>query len=121
MRKCFIIILLTVLGVLSAQAQQNDFVSPQTSKSFTQTGIIPTPQHVMFQDGQYVLAADKTPIVETQLLASFPIDTNADQAYILEVKADKILIQATTEQGLFYGKQSVKQLMRYCCPYSLKA
>lgn len=113
MRKYFIIILLIVSGVLSAQAQQNSFVSSQTSKSFTQTGIIPTPQHVTFQDGYYDLKDNQPPVIETQLLASFPIDTNADQAYILEVKADKILIQATTEQGLFYGIQSVKQLMRY--------
>ena len=113
MRKYFIIITLVVLGVLSAQAQQTALVFSQTSKIPTQTGIIPTPQHVTFQDGQYVLAAGKTPIVETQLIASFPIDTNADQAYILDVKVDKIVIQAMTELGLFYGQQSVKQMLRY--------
>ena len=120
MRKYFIIIVLSVLCVWVAQAQQTSIIFSPTSvnttftgKTTTQTGIIPTPQHVTFQDGQYVLAAGKTPIVETQWITSFPIDTNADQGYILEVHADKIVIQAMTEQGLFYGRQSVKQLMRY--------
>ena len=106
MRKYFIVIILTVCCTLGAQAQQTGFVSTQTDRVITQTGIIPTPQHVTIQDGQYVLNVNQQPVIETQLIASFPIDTNADQAYILEVKADKILIQAITEQGLFYGKQS---------------
>ena len=113
MRKYFIVIILAVCCTLGAQAQQTGFVSTQTDKVITQTGIIPTPQHVTFQEGYYGLRDNQRPVIETQLITSFPIDTNADQAYILEVKADKILIQATTEQGLFYGKQSVKQLIRY--------
>lgn len=99
MRKYLIIIVLCNLCAIFAQAQS--------------TGIIPTPQHVTFQDGYYVLKENQQPIIETQLLTSFSIDTNADQAYILEVKTDKFLIQAVTEQGLFYGQQSVKQLLRY--------
>lgn len=120
MRKYFIIIILTVLCAWSAQAQPMSLVSTQTGHISistngvsTQTGIIPTPQHVEYQDGQYVLPANQVPVVETQFITSFPIDTNTDQAYILEVKADKIVIQAITEQGLFYGQQSVKQLLRY--------
>ena len=99
MRRYLIIIILCNLCTIFAQAQP--------------TGIIPTPQHVTFQDGHYVLKENQQPIIETQLLTSFPIDTNADQAYILEVKADKFIIQAVTEQGLFYGQQSIKQLLRY--------
>lgn len=99
MRKYLIIIILCNLCAIFSQAQP--------------TGIIPTPQHVTFQDGYYVLKENQQPVIETQLVTSFPIDTNADQAYILEVKADKLLIQAITEQGLFYGQQSAKQLLRY--------
>ena len=99
MRKYLIIIVLCNLCTIFAQAQP--------------TGIIPTPQHVTFQNGYYVLKENQQPVIETQLITAFPIDTNADQAYILEVKADKFMIQALTEQGLFYGQQSVKQLLRY--------
>lgn len=99
MRKYLIIIILCNFCTVFAQAQP--------------TGIIPTPQHVTFQDGYYVLKEKQQPVIETQLVTSFPIDTNADQAYILEVKTDKLLIQAITEQGLFYGQQSAKQLLRY--------
>ena len=99
MRKYFIIIILSVICAWVAQAQQ--------------TGIIPTPQHVIFQNGHYILNINQQPVIETQLMSSFPVDTNADQGYILEVKPEKILIQAMTEQGLFYGQQSVKQMLRY--------
>lgn len=113
MRKYFIIIILDFCCTWSVQAQQTGFVSTQMDRVITQTGIIPTPQHVTFQKGYYGLKDFQQPVVETQLITSFPIDTNADQAYILEVKSDKILIQAITEQGLFYGQQSVKQMLRY--------
>ncbi len=106
MRKYFIVIILALLGFQVAQAQKYLLVP-------SKTGIIPTPQHVTFQEGYYSLKDYQQPVIETQLIISFPVDTNADQGYILEVQADKILIQAITEQGLFYGQQSVKQMLRY--------
>ncbi|MCQ2279965.1 MAG: family 20 glycosylhydrolase [Bacteroidales bacterium] len=36
-----------------------------------------------------------------------------EQAYTLEVSTNRISVQATTEQGLFYGLQSLKQLYRF--------
>lgn len=36
-----------------------------------------------------------------------------EQAYTLEVSENRLTIQATTEQGLFYGLQSLKQLYRF--------
>ena len=106
MRKYFIIIVLAVLCVLHTQAQ-NYFIVPR------QTGIIPTPQHVTYLEWDYNLKADQEPLIETRLITTFPVDTNADQGYILTVKPYKILIEAITEQGLFYGQQSVKQMLRY--------
>ena len=106
MRKYFIIIVLAVLCVLHTQAQ-NYFIVPR------QTGIIPTPQHVTYLEWDYNLKADQEPLIETRLITTFPVDTNADQGYILTVKPYEILIEAITEQGLFYGQQSVKQMLRY--------
>lgn len=76
------------------------------------TGIIPTPQNVEYQQGVYSIPVNVKPNVVTQIIPSFPVDTNPEQGYILDVMSDKILIQATTETGLFYGRQSVKQLLR---------
>lgn len=79
------------------------------------TGIIPTPQKVELHSGKYLLQPNQQPDVQLEIIATFPVDTNPDQGYILQVLPNKILIQATTETGLFYGQQSVKQLMRFHC------
>ena len=42
-----------------------------------------------------------------------PAKENTDQAYIINIETNRITITATTEQGLFYGAQSLKQLIRY--------
>lgn len=82
-----------------------------TSFTFAQnTGIIPTPQRIEMQEGLYTVV--NKPTVETKIIPAFPVDTNADQGYILDVQKDKIIVQATTETGLFYGMQSVKQMVR---------
>lgn len=77
------------------------------------TGIIPTPQNVNFQKGSYAVVNASSCKINKQLVASIPADTNADQGYVLEVTTDGIHLQATTEVGLFYGEQSIKQLIRY--------
>lgn len=93
--------LLMFCGLFSFMAQSQE------------TGIIPTPQKVEVREGFCSFYIHQLPNVETQIIASFPVDTNADQGYILDVLPDKILIQATTETGLFYGRQSVNQLLRF--------
>jgi len=75
------------------------------------TGIIPDPQHVQYLQGSIQLN-DQTP-VERKLVATLPIDTNMDQGYVLEVLADKIVLTATTETGLYYAGLSLDQLRRH--------
>ena len=48
-----------------------------------------------------------------RLKDSIPAKDNKTQAYIINIKPSCITIEATTEQGLFYGAQSLKQLIRY--------
>ncbi len=48
-----------------------------------------------------------------QLKDSIPAKENMVQSYIINVEPNKITIEATTEQGLFYGAQSLKQLIRH--------
>ena len=48
-----------------------------------------------------------------QLKDSIPAKENMVQSYIINIEPNKISIEATTEQGLFYGAQSLKQLIRH--------
>lgn len=84
-----------------------------TSLRAQSVGIIPTPQHIEFRDGYYTVPRGPYCQETHELISSFPVDTNADQGYILEVQEDGIMVQALTETGLFYGHQSVKQLIRH--------
>ena len=48
-----------------------------------------------------------------QLKDSIPAKDNMTQSYIINIKPNQITIEATTQQGLFYGAQSLKQLIRH--------
>ncbi|MBO4489101.1 MAG: chitobiase/beta-hexosaminidase C-terminal domain-containing protein [Bacteroidales bacterium] len=74
-------------------------------------GIIPSPQHIEMRTGTYAFTG--APVVTTVMLPTFPVDTNADQGYILEVFSDKVQISAISEVGLYYGNLSLKQMSRY--------
>ena len=54
----------------------------------------------------------KTSII-FRLKDNIPTKENVDQAYIINIKPNQITIEATTEQGLFYGAQSLKQIIRH--------
>ena len=48
-----------------------------------------------------------------QLKDSIPAKENMVQSYIINIEPNQITIEATTPQGLFYGAQSLKQLIRH--------
>ncbi len=48
-----------------------------------------------------------------RLKDSIPAKDNMSQAYSINIAQNCITIEATTEQGLFYGAQSLKQLIRH--------
>ena len=48
-----------------------------------------------------------------RLKDSIPAKENMSQAYIINIEPSHITIEATTNQGLFYGVQSLKQLIRH--------
>lgn len=48
-----------------------------------------------------------------QLTDSLPVKENISQAYSIFIEKDKIRVEACSQQGLFYGSQSLKQLIRY--------
>lgn len=75
-------------------------------------GIIPTPKQVEMHDGTYLINENQACSVQKRLVVPF-VDTNPEQAYILQVTPEGIRIEASSEAGLFYGEQSLKQMMRY--------
>ena len=94
MRKALLIIL--CLGALIGYAQT--------------THILPTPQQVEWQEGFFVW---DNQAIDSALVGHLDVPRNEDQAYRLTVTSKGILMEATTETGLFYARQSLNQLRRY--------
>ena len=74
------------------------------------THILPTPQQVEFQKGTFVWQENR---IESKLVEHLEVPRNEDQAYRLTINKKGVLMEATTETGLFYAEQSLKQLRRY--------
>lgn len=55
----------------------------------------------------------KKKTITFQLTDSIPVKENISQAYAIFIEKDKIRVEACSQQGLFYGSQSLKQLIRY--------
>lgn len=98
-----IILILSVL-ILSASAFAQDL------------GIIPTPQQVEYQQDSFYWQSDlrkNEKRIKTEIVNDIPAKENKEQAYILKVTPKKIILQAMTEQGLFYARQSLNQIVKY--------
>ncbi|MCQ2318475.1 MAG: family 20 glycosylhydrolase [Bacteroidales bacterium] len=81
-----------------------------------ETGIIPEPQQVEYQKGCFLWDSDylkNEKRIKTKLVRSISAKENESQAYIIKITPKKIVLQATTEQGLFYARQSLNQIIKY--------
>lgn len=85
--------------------------------AFTQeTGIIPKPQQVEYQKGCFSWSSDSLKNerrIKTKIVRNISAKENEDQAYVIKISPRKISLQATTEQGLFYARQSLNQIIKY--------
>ena len=72
--------------------------------------ILPTPQQVEIQKGFFTWQEDR---IESKLVEHLEVPRNEDQSYRLTISKKGVLMEATTETGLFYAEQSLKQLHRY--------
>ena len=72
--------------------------------------ILPTPQQVEWQQGFF---AWNEKAIDSALVDHLDVPRNEDQAYKLIISNKGIRMEATTETGLFYARQSLKQLHRY--------
>lgn len=80
------------------------------------THILPTPQQVEWQEGFFVWDAQA---IDSALVDHLDVPRNEDQAYRLTVTSKGVLMEAITETGLFYARQSLNQLHR-CASLSSK-
>lgn len=81
-----------------------------------ETGIIPKPQHVEYQGGFFSWSCDSLKnekSIKAKIVANIPAEENKEQAYIIKITPKRIMLHATTEQGLFYARQSLNQIVKY--------
>lgn len=81
-----------------------------------ETGIIPKPQQVEYQKDSFSWSSDSLKNekrIRTKIVRSIPASENESQAYVIKISPRKISLQATTEQGLFYARQSLNQIIKY--------
>ena len=87
------------------------FLCLMSATAFAQNvHILPTPQQVAWQEGSFNWDENA---VRSVIVGHLDVPRNEDQAYRLTVNNDGVLMEATTETGLFYAEQSLKQLRRY--------
>ncbi|MDP2114343.1 MAG: family 20 glycosylhydrolase, partial [Bacteroidota bacterium] len=86
---------------------QNVFAQSQTTDI---PALIPMPQKVAWNKQHFKIEGNKSRMVQ-RIVPNFPeVPTNQDEAYILKVNADSVILQAKTPKGLFRGQQTINQL-----------
>lgn len=81
-----------------------------------ETGIIPKPQQIEYQQGTFSWSIDSLKnekCIKTKIVKDISAKENKSQAYVIKITPKKIELQATTEQGLFYARQSLNQIIKY--------
>ena len=73
--------------------------------------LIPMPQQVEWSQQRFDMADSSACFVQ-RIVAEIPgVQLNNNEAYRLSVSADSVILEATTETGIFRGLQTVKQLI----------
>ncbi|MDP3916125.1 MAG: family 20 glycosylhydrolase [Bacteroidota bacterium] len=72
--------------------------------------LIPMPQKIAWNKQNFKIKGNESRIIQ-RIVANLPeVSINQDEAYILKVDADSVILQAKTSKGLFRGQQTIKQL-----------
>lgn len=72
--------------------------------------LIPIPQQLEWSTQSFDMADSSSRFVQ-RIVSEIPdVQLNGDEAYRLKVSADSVVLEATSETGLFRGQQSIKQL-----------
>ncbi len=85
------------------------FFSCNSEKDLT-SALLPMPQQVEWSTQSFDMADSSSRFVQ-RIVSDIPdVQLNGDEAYRLQVSADSVVLEATTETGLFRGQQTIKQL-----------
>lgn len=80
------------------------------SKTSVVPALIPMPQKIVWNKQNFKIEGNESRIVN-RIVFNFPeVLVNADEAYILKVTKDSVVLQAKTSKGLFRGQQTISQL-----------
>ncbi len=72
--------------------------------------LIPMPQKIAWNKQNFRIEGNESRMVQ-RIVAKLPeVSINQDEAYILKVNADSLILQAKTPMGLFRGQQTINQL-----------
>ncbi|MGD9931273.1 MAG: family 20 glycosylhydrolase [Mangrovibacterium sp.] len=95
------LILLLGIGLLFSCSTEKDPVP----------ALIPMPRQLEWRSQQFDMADSSARFVQ-RIVAGIPqVELNDKEAYSLKVSADSVILEATTEMGIFRGLQTVKQLI----------
>lgn len=93
--------ILLVVGILFSCRSKNDFTP----------ALIPMPQQVEWRSQPFNLA-DSSDCFVQRIVPEIPeVQLNNKEAYRLSVSADSVILEATSETGIYRGLQTVKQLV----------
>ncbi len=77
--------------------------------------LLPKPQQIEWKDGTYKLMVNEIPekSIQINIVNELPqAKINEDEAYHLTITDNLINIKATTEKGVYWAKQTLKQLLQ---------
>src|SRR3982750_2613065 len=80
--------------------------------SFAELKLIPTPQKIEMKQGKFALSSDPERAVHIEKTTEPVNKAGAEESYQLIVAPDAITIRSSGDAGIFYAKQTLKQLVR---------
>ncbi|MBZ4651637.1 MAG: beta-N-acetylhexosaminidase [Proteiniphilum sp.] len=101
----------TLSGLLAALL----LLSCNTEKKNETLQLLPQPQMVtIFPSGRHPLhqgIPDPSVVAERRIIAIPEAEVNSDEAYRLRITPDSIIIEATTEKGIYWARQTLNQII----------
>ncbi len=80
------------------------------SKTQDFPALIPMPQQVVWNGQVFKIIGNEAPIVK-RIVSELPeVPSKSDEAYLLKINRDSVVLIARTSKGLFRGRQTIRQL-----------
>lgn len=80
------------------------------SKTTDVPALIPMPQKIVWNKQNFKIEGNESRIIQRIVVNLPEVSINPDEAYILKVTKDSVVLQAKTPKGLFRGQQTINQL-----------